>query len=148
MPLSITKDQWVKETAAAMRPRSTELTRLDDAIGAGNPFLAKAALDKWIAAQMAKNQKWQTSVRNSRGAVKRLYDELGLEKDLKLFVDRLVVVTVNCRAGSRVLQVNNQIEGMSASALLWVVAALGQSLTRIRVTWLCFTKPSVTSATK
>ncbi len=108
-----------------MHRRSPELTRLDDAIGTGNPVAAKRALDMWIAAQATKNQDWRTSVRNSRGAVQRLFDQLGLGRDFLSFVDRLVSVTANCRAGTRVLQVANpdplnpgRLE-MTDSARLW-----------------------------
>src|SRR5438270_11551246 len=117
MPLSVTKADWLRETSGPRRSRRTELERLDQAIGTGNPFAAKDALLTWI---VASHKNWRTNERNSRGAIKRLYDELGLGRDLAQFVEPLVHATVRCRAGSRVLQVRDDQGRLTPSAQLWV----------------------------
>ena len=78
MPLIMTHDQWIKDTHSLIRPRSQSLKELDNAIKARNEFAAKNALKNWINEQNSKKQDWQRSVRNEKGAVKKLYDQLGV----------------------------------------------------------------------
>lgn len=74
----MTYDQWIKDTHSLIRPRSNSLKELDNAIKARNEFAAKNALKNWINEQNNKKQDWQRSVRNEKGAVKKLYDQLGV----------------------------------------------------------------------
>ncbi len=74
----MTYDQWIKDTHSLIRPRSNSLKELDNAVKARNEFAAKNALKNWINEQNAKKQDWQRSVRNEKGAVKKLYDQLGV----------------------------------------------------------------------
>lgn len=78
MPLTITHDEWMKNTHSLIKPRSESLKRIDDAIRMKNEPEAKKALIKWIDEQNSKRQDWQRSVRNDKGAVKKLYDQLGV----------------------------------------------------------------------
>jgi len=78
MPLTITYDQWIKDTYSRFDQRSDDLKKIDDAIKMRNEAAAKAALIKWIDGQNAKHQDWHRSVRNEKGAVERLYKELGV----------------------------------------------------------------------
>jgi hypothetical protein len=72
----MTYDQWIKDTHSLVRPRSQSLKEIDNAIKARNEFAAKNALKNWIDEQNRKKQDWQRSVRNGKGAVKALYDQL------------------------------------------------------------------------
>jgi hypothetical protein len=74
----MTYDQWIKDTHSLIKPRSNSLKELDNAIKARNEFAAKNALKNWINEQNSKKQDWQRSVRNEKGAVKKLYDQLGV----------------------------------------------------------------------
>lgn len=78
MPLTMTYDQWMKDTHSLIKPRSESLKEIDNAIKARNAAAAKNALVKWIDEQNRKKQDWQRSVRNEKGAVKKLYDQLGV----------------------------------------------------------------------
>lgn len=83
-------DQWMKDTAALARPRSTELKAVDAALKTyehavehspgsvlGEKRALQRALEGWKAAQKAKGQDWRSSVRNKLKAVERLHAELG-----------------------------------------------------------------------
>ncbi|MEO5857798.1 MAG: hypothetical protein ABIR33_02500 [Pyrinomonadaceae bacterium] len=78
MPLSITHDQWIKSTHSLIKPRSASLKRIDQAIQFRDQGETKRALIAWIDEQNSKRQDWQRSVRNEKGMVKKLYDELGI----------------------------------------------------------------------
>jgi hypothetical protein len=78
MPLTTNYDQWMKETHSTFKARSEALKKLDSAIKLRNEIEAKRALKAWIDEQNSKRQDWQRSVRNEKGAVKRLYDQLGM----------------------------------------------------------------------
>lgn len=103
-------DQWLRQTAHALSPRSPALQKLDEAIRRANireaegreeladltansrfhnnaqtqqETLNKAAVqevrdafDRWVSDQSRKGQKWRDSVRNQRGAVSKLYDQI------------------------------------------------------------------------
>ncbi len=79
MPLSITYDQWIRETYSATSPRSETLKKLDEAIKSGNPAKAKAALEAWILEQIKDKKDWKLSVRNKHAnkPVEKLFKELG-----------------------------------------------------------------------
>src|SRR5688572_1424925 len=81
MPLTMTYDQWMKDTYSYVRPRSDSLKLIDNALKARNEDAAKKALVNWINEQNRKKQDWQRSVRNEKGAVKKLYDQLGVLGD-------------------------------------------------------------------
>jgi len=74
----MTHDQWMKETHSMIKPRSESLKRIDSAIQMRDEGETKRALIKWIDEQNSKRQDWQRSVRNGKGAVKKLYDQLGV----------------------------------------------------------------------
>jgi hypothetical protein len=89
--MKMTHAQWMKDTAAFGRVRSTELTKLDAALLAYERALANSngsvlqekrnlqqALEHWKTAQKAKGQDWRTSVRNKQKAVELLDGELGM----------------------------------------------------------------------
>jgi hypothetical protein len=78
MALSITYDQWMKSTHSLIKPRSASLKRIDQAIQFRDQGETKRALIAWIDEQNSKRQDWQRSVRNEKGMVKKLYDELGI----------------------------------------------------------------------
>ncbi|MEQ1763118.1 MAG: hypothetical protein ABL984_08240 [Pyrinomonadaceae bacterium] len=78
MPLNITHDQWMKSTHSRIRPRSASLKRIDQAIQFRDQGETRRALIAWIDEQNNKRQDWQRSVRNEKGIVKKLYDELGI----------------------------------------------------------------------
>jgi len=78
MVLSITYDQWMKSTHSLIKPRSASLKRIDQAIQFRDQGETKRALIAWIDEQNSKRQDWQRSVRNEKGMVKKLYDELGI----------------------------------------------------------------------
>ena len=115
MPLVMTYDQWIKDTHSLIRPRSSSLKELDNAIKARNEFAAKNALKNWINEQNSKKQDWQRSVRNEKGAVKKLYDQLGVlgaapsfgnsgadlaDKEAKAFIkEQQKLATLNLFAG-------------------------------------------------
>lgn len=84
-------DQWMKDTAAFGRARSSELKAVDSALKAHELVLKNStgsvlnekkalqrSLDAWKAAQKAKGQDWKSSVRNKLKAVEKLDAELGL----------------------------------------------------------------------
>ncbi|HVS76902.1 MAG TPA: hypothetical protein VHE11_08210 [Steroidobacteraceae bacterium] len=86
----MTYDQWMKDTAAFARPRSSELKALDAALktyelvverSSGSVLAEKQslqrALEQWKAAQKAKGQDWRSSVRNKLKAVEKLDADLG-----------------------------------------------------------------------
>ncbi|MDI1241955.1 MAG: hypothetical protein PSX80_08565 [bacterium] len=54
------------------------MKRIDQAIAFRDQGEAKRALIAWIDEQNKKRQDWQRSVRNEKGMVKKLYDELGV----------------------------------------------------------------------
>lgn len=100
----ITRDQWVRGTSVSGRVRSTLLTRLDTVIRS-NPLdipAIREALSAWIADG---HEAWRTNQRNRTGVIQQLYNELGFGQRFGDFMHRLVTVTCNCRAGSRVLWV-------------------------------------------
>ncbi len=78
MPLTITYDQWMKDTHSMIKPRSELLKKIDAALKMRNEIEAKKALTNWINEQNSKRQDWHKSVRNEKGAVKKLYDQLGI----------------------------------------------------------------------
>jgi len=78
MPLTMTYDQWMKDTHSIIKPRSESLKRIDAAIRLRNETDTKKALVSWINEQNTKRQDWHKSVRNEKGAVKKLYDQLGV----------------------------------------------------------------------
>ena len=61
-----------------IKRRSNELKKIDEAIKLNNARAAKAALENWIKAQNAKGADWHKSVRNQKGAVQSLYNNLGI----------------------------------------------------------------------
>jgi len=86
----ITYEQWMKDTAAFGRARSTELKALDQALktyedaqkNSSGSILherraVQQALTAWKAAQTAKGQQWQSSVRNKLKTVEKLDADLG-----------------------------------------------------------------------
>lgn len=85
MPLTITYDQWMKDTSSLIHPRSGSLKLIDNAIKARNEAETKKALINWIDEQNRKKQDWQRSVRNEKGAVKALYDQLGVLSSPQFF---------------------------------------------------------------
>jgi hypothetical protein len=68
----------MKSTHSLIKPRSASLKRIDQAIQFRDQGEAKRALIAWIDEQNNKRRDWQRSVRNEKGMVKRLYDELGV----------------------------------------------------------------------
>ncbi len=78
MPLTMTYDQWMKDTHSLIKPRSEALKKIDNALRGRNEVETKKALVAWINEQNAKRQDWHRSVRNEKGAVKKLYDQLGI----------------------------------------------------------------------
>lgn len=78
MPLTMSHDQWMKDTHSIVKPRSESLKKIDVAIRNRNEVETKKALVGWINEQNAKRQDWYKSVRNEKGAVKKLYDQLGI----------------------------------------------------------------------
>jgi hypothetical protein len=68
----------MKDTHSMIKPRSDSLKKIDFAIQTRNEVETKKALINWIDEQNKKRQDWQRSVRNGKGTVKRLYDELGV----------------------------------------------------------------------
>lgn len=78
MPLLMTYQQWMEDTKSPIKPRSAELKRLDHAIWIKNEAQAKTALVQWIEYQNKNRHDWKKSVRNHRGAVEKLYNQLGI----------------------------------------------------------------------
>lgn len=68
----------MKATHSLIKPRSASLKRIDQAIQFRDQGETKRALIAWIDEQNAKRQDWQRSVRNEKGMVKKLYDDLGI----------------------------------------------------------------------
>ena len=71
-------EQWMKDTHSLVKPRSESLKKIDAAIRNRSEIETKKALVGWINEQNAKRQDWHRSVRNEKGAVKKLYDQLGI----------------------------------------------------------------------
>lgn len=80
MALTITHDQWMKETHSLIKPRSESLKKIDAALKkpVRSADEVKRALTSWIDEQNKKNQDWHRSVRNEKTKiVERLAKEVG-----------------------------------------------------------------------
>jgi hypothetical protein len=118
----IASDRWLQGTAVRGRARSVRLRRLDAAIESRSPRTAKEAFGAWIADG---REAWRTNQRNRTGTIQQLYDELGFGTRFTGFMDRLVDVTCDCRAGTRDLWVGIQGEKLGDDSQVWIDA--GQS---------------------
>ena len=116
MPVTITRDQWLRDTAVTGRIRSTLLRRLDATIGNPEDRVVRNALSAWITDG---HESWRTNLRNRTGIIQRLYNEVGLGRSFQDFMSRLLGVVCACRAGSRLLWVK---KGTGTPAQVWIDA--------------------------
>ncbi len=77
MPLTMTYDEWMKDTHSLIKSRSEELKKIDNFVKARNSAEALKALTFWIDSQNKKGQDWHRSVRNQKKAVEKLAQQLG-----------------------------------------------------------------------
>ena len=78
MPLLMSHAQWMKRTHSRVKPRSSTLKALDDAIQRRDEAGARRALIAWIDGQNKKRQDWHRSVRTSDHAVEELHKQLNV----------------------------------------------------------------------
>src|SRR5258706_10216274 len=96
--------QWMNDTHSLTSPRSEFLKTLDEAIKTGNRDSIKTALDRWRFEQSKQGKDWRKSVRNSKGAVTRLYRAVNDLDKRKLSQEELEALRYISRAQAIALQ--------------------------------------------
>ena len=106
MPISVTREQWLRDTSVNGRIRSLALRSLDSAIGnysrTRDEQAVKRAFGAWVADG---HESWRTNPRNHTHIIQQLYNDLGFGVAFRSCLNRLVEAACLCRAGSRLLWV-------------------------------------------
>ena len=97
-------EQWMKDTHSLSSPRSEFLKKLDESIKTGNRDSIKTALDRWRFEQSKQGKDWRKSVRNSKGAVTKLYRAVNDLDKRKLSKEELEAMQYISRAQALALQ--------------------------------------------